>query len=163
MNLNPALKPVSLFMAVLLAASCVIALYGQTATQTATPVNIVIAYAVTPISATAAVNAQTTLTIPAPASGLYNYVCTLHYNASQNGTSTANTNQVTTSTNFNSYAIKYSLGATANASYDWIENWSTTVNGCAKSTSPATATTFVSPAALLNTAFTWTATYYQAP
>lgn len=120
-------------------------------------------YALTPISATTAVNNQTTLTIPAPAPGLYNYVCFLHYNASQNGTSTANTNSVTTATNFNSYALKYSLAATANANYDWIEEWGGPGSGCAKSTSPGTATTFVSPAGLANTAFTWTALYYQAP
>jgi len=120
-------------------------------------------YAMTPISATAAVNTQTTLTIPAPAPSLYNYVCYLHFNVSQNATSSANTNLATTSTNFNSYAIKYSAAATANGVYDWIEVWGTPVGGCAKSTSPGTATIFVSPAAVTNSAFTWTATYFQAP
>src|SRR4051812_43456128 len=93
-------------------------------------------YGLTPISATAAVAAQTTLTIPAPAAGQYNYICFLHFSASQNGTSTANTNAVTTSTNFNSYAIKYSLAATANTNYDWIEGWGSAASGCVKSTSP---------------------------
>lgn len=121
-------------------------------------------YYTIPISSTAAVAAQTTLTIPAPPPGLYNYVCFLHFNASQNGTATASTNAVTTSTNFNSYAIKYSLAATANLTYDWVENWGgPATGGCAKSTSPATATTFVSPALQTNTAFTWTALYFQAP
>ena|SRR5256885_11190958 len=131
--------------------------------QNAAPVTITVQYALVPIASTAAVATQTTLTIPAPPPTFSNYICSLHYNASQNGTSTANTNLVTTSTNFNSYAIKYSLAATANTNYDWVEGWGIANTGCAKSTSPGTATTFVSPSAQTNTAFTWTATYYQAP
>lgn len=118
---------------------------------------------VIPIAATAAVNAQTTLTLPAPPPGLYNYVCNLHFNASNDGTGTAAVNNVTTSTNFNSYALKFSLALAADTNYDWVENWGApATGGCAKSTSPGTATTFVSPAALTHTAFTWTGTYYQA-
>ena len=120
-------------------------------------------YYTTPISATAAVNNQVTLTIPAPAAGLYNYVCSLTYHASQDGTATAQTNAVTTSTNFNSFALKYSLTATATINFDQQFNWGTPATGCVKSTSSATATTFVSPAAGANIAFTWYATYYQAP
>lgn len=120
-------------------------------------------YYLIPLSATVAAGSQATLTIPAPAPGLYNYICTLHYNASQNGTSTVQTNAVTTSTNFNSYAIKYSLAATANISYDWVETYGTPGAGCVKSASPATATTFVGPAAGTNLAQTWTSAYYQAP
>ena len=120
-------------------------------------------YFLTPISATAAVNNQVTLTIPAPASGLYNYVCTLSYHASQDGTATAQTNAVTTSTNFNSFAIKYSLTATATINYDEKFVWGTPATGCVKSTTAGTATTFVSPANGANIAFTWNATYYQAP
>lgn len=120
-------------------------------------------YALIPISATAAVNTQTTLTIPAPAPNLYNYICFLGFGASQNGTSTAISNAVTTSTNFNSFALKFSLAATANLAYDWTQRWGSPTSGCAKSTSPGTATTFVSPAAVTNAAFTWYATYYQAP
>src|SRR5436190_7324087 len=73
------------------------------------PVQITTQYALVPISATAAVNVQTTLTIPAPPPGFYNYVCSLHFNASQNGTGTAAVNAVTTSTNFNAWALKFSL------------------------------------------------------
>lgn len=120
-------------------------------------------YYTTAISATTAVNNQTTLTIPTPQQGFYNYVCMLHFSASENGSVSANTNQVTTSTNFNSYAIKYSIPGTANTTYDWIENWGQPGAGCTKSAAPTTSTTFVSPAAITNTAFTWTATYYQAP
>ena len=120
-------------------------------------------YALIPISATAAVNTQTTLTLPAPAPNLYNYVCFLGFNASQNGTSTAISNAVTTATNFNSFALKFSLAATANLAYDWTQRWGSPTSGCAKSTAPGTATTFVSPAAVTNAAFTWYATYYQAP
>ncbi len=43
-------------------------------------------YPLTAISATAAVNNQVTLTIPAPPTGWYNYVCSLSYHASQDGT-----------------------------------------------------------------------------
>lgn len=139
-------------------------LVGQVSSQPATPVTIGIQYPLTPISATAAINTQTTLTIPAPPAGYYNYVCTLRFNASQSGTGAANNLQVTTSTNFNSYAIKWSIAAVAvQATYDWVESWGIANAGCAKSASPGTATTFVSPAAIAQTAFTWTATYYQAP
>lgn len=130
---------------------------NQTQVQAGVPV-----YYLTPISSTAAVNNQVTLTIPAPAAGLYNYVCSLSYHASQDGTATAQTNAVTTSTNFNSFALKYSLTATATINYDKAWQWGTPATGCVKSTSPGTATTFVSPAAGANIAFTWDATYFQA-
>lgn len=131
--------------------------------QPATPITIQSQYPLVAISATAAANAQTTLTIPAPPAGLYNYVCSLHFNLSQNATATAATNAVTTSTNFNSWALKFSYPATVNGSYDWFEPWGLANVGCVKSTASGTATTFVSPAAATNSAFTWTATYYQAP
>lgn len=123
------------------------------------------AYATTPISATAAASAQATLTIPAPAPGLYNYLCALHFNASHDATaSTALVNGVTTSTNFNSYAIKFSLNNVANQNYDWADTFSLAPGtGCAKSTSPGTATTFVSPTGTANMQFTWTAVYVQMP
>lgn len=125
-------------------------------------------YAVIPISNTLAVNNQVTLTIPAPPPNQYNYICTLGFQASQNGTATANSNLTVTSTNFkdqsgNNFALKYSLAATANLTYDVFRKFGEPSTGCAKSTSPATATTFVSPAATANTAFSLDATYYQAP
>jgi len=120
-------------------------------------------YYTTPISATGAVNNQVTLTIPAPAGGVYNYVCSLHYGASQDGTATAQTNAVTTSTNFNSFALKYSLTATPTINYFRDFYWGSPATGCVKSAAAGTATTFVSPAAGANIAFTWYATFYQAP
>lgn len=137
--------------------------FGQTpfissSSQLSTPV-----YYLTPISATAAVNNQTTLTIPAPSAGYSNYICSLSYHASQDGTATAQTNAVTTSTNFNSFAIKYSLTATATINYDEKFVWGTPSGGCVKSAAAGTATTFVSPVAGANIAFTWNATYFQAP
>lgn len=121
-------------------------------------------YALTPISATAAINTQTTLTIPAPAAGLYNYVCFLSFRSVQDGTSTANVLAVTTSTNFFSFALKYSLAATADAVYaEDIPMGIAPANGCAKSAAAGTATTFVSPAGAANTTYTWKATYFQAP
>lgn len=118
----------------------------------------------TPISATAAVNNQTTLTIPA-AAGQYAYVCSLTFEISQDGTSTANTNVVTTSTNFNSFAFKASLAATANLMANIPSPWNgvTPGAGCPKSTLPGTATTFVSPAAAANSAYTFYASYFYLP
>lgn len=119
-------------------------------------------YSQIPISATAAVNVVTTLTIPAPTTGLYNYVCYIALNASQDGTGTALANAVTSTTNFNSFATKFSNVQSARANYDWFMYFGNPATGCAKSASPATATTFVSPQSA-NTAYTWYATYYQAP
>lgn len=123
-------------------------------------------YGLIPIAATAAASTQTTLTLPAPQqAGFYNYVCSLHFNASHDNTATtAATNLVTTSTNFNSYALKFSLNNVANQNYDWIDNFgSAPGHGCIKSNTAATSTTFLSPAGTANMQFTWTATYYQAP
>lgn len=132
---------------------------GSVPTQLGSP-----AYTLTVLTATAAVNNQVTLTIPAPTqSGYYNYVCSLFYHASQDGTATAQTNAVTTSTNFNAFAIKYSLTATATINYHQDFWWGQPGAGCVKSAAPTTATTFVSPAAAANLAFTWGAAYYQAP
>lgn len=155
------MKKVLISLAILLIS---IASYAQVSNQPTTPVNIAIQYPLTALSATAAINTQTTLTIPAPPAGYYNYICSLHFGVSQSSTGAANALQVTTSTNFNSYAIKVSWNAVATqASYDWVENWGIANTGCAKSTAPGTATTFVSPAAIAQSAFTWTGTYYQAP
>jgi hypothetical protein len=129
----------------------------------ANAVTIQTQYALVSASQTQAINTQTTLTIPAPPPSFYNYVCSVHFNASQNATSTAITNAVTTSTNFNAWAIKFSLAAVANQNYDMNQSWGIANVGCVKSTSPGTATTFVSPAAVAQAAFTWDATYYQAP
>ena len=133
--------------------------------QATTPVQLVPSYyALIPISATAAAATQTTLTLPAPPSGLYNYVCALTFNYSQtNTTGTVESNAVTTSTNFRAFALTFSAAAVINTIYEWSETWGTPASGCAKSTLPATATTFVSPAAATNGMFTWYATYFQAP
>jgi hypothetical protein len=140
--------------------------YAQSAYQSTTsaqPVVLQTQFPLVPISATAAVNNQVTLTIPAPAPNFYNYVCSLHLNGSQNGTASVNTNVTTSSTNFNSFALKLSFAATVNGNLDVIEGWGIANTGCVKSASPGTATTFVSPAAATNTAWTWSASYYQAP
>ena len=115
--------------------------------------------------ATNAINTQTTLTIPAPGPGLYNYICSLNYNYSQSATTgTVQTNAVTTSTNFNSFALKYSIAQAINTTYEKTLKFGTPAGGgCARSTSPATATTFVSPAAAAQGMMTWYATYFQAP
>jgi len=119
-------------------------------------------YPLIPISSTNAVGSAAVLTIPAPQGGLYNYVCSLQFNGSQNGTSTAVTNGVTTSTNFNSFALKFSMAATANLTYDWSANWGTPSTGCVKSPSPGVTTTFSSPTTA-QASYTWEASYYQAP
>lgn len=121
-------------------------------------------YALTAITATAAINTQTTLTIPAPTSGSYNYVCSLGFNVAHSSTGAQLALAVTSSTNFNSFAHKFTVLAVASsAGYDWFEQWGTPAGGCVKSTSPGTATTFVSPTAAAQSAFTWYATYFQAP
>lgn len=163
------MNTVNRFRSLALAALAVVvmalpALAQNTVPNGVTPVTLNYStYSMTPISSTAAVNNQVTLTLPAPAAGLYNYVCYLSYHASQDGTATAQTNAVTTSTNFASFAIKYSLTATATINYHQDFNWGVPGAGCVKSTSPGTATTFVSPAAGANIAFTWQAAYFQAP
>ncbi len=134
---------------------------AQTLVSLSTPAGSI---AVTAISATTAVNNATTLTIPAPAGGLYNYVCSLAYSLGQDATSTVSTNDVTTSTNFFSYALKFSLVATANLQGRVHTLWATTPGaGCPKSAVAGTATTFVGQAANLHATQTWYATYFQAP
>jgi hypothetical protein len=128
---------------------------------------------VVPISATAAVNNATTLTIPTPPGGFSNYVCSLGYQLNSDATGAAVTNAVTTSTNFNAFAIKVSMPVSVNldSSSGTQANGQANVTlfslnpggGCAKSTIPGTATTFVSTAGLTHAAWTWYATYYQAP
>lgn len=135
---------------------------APTPVQLTTPApNIVLV----PISSTAAVNTQTTLTIPAPAGGLFNYVCYLAYEINQDATSTAYTNAVSTSTNFNSFAVKVSQPATVNvdSGVQPVLNSMGAVGGCAKSAASGTATTFVGPVANLHAAWTWYAVYFQAP
>ena len=120
-------------------------------------------HALTPISATAAVNNAVTLTIPAPPAGFYNYICKLQYVISQDGTATAANNVVTTSTNFNSFAFAASSEDVAQKEAIRSVDFGSPATGCAKSTAPGTATTFVSPTAITNAAFWWGAAYYQAP
>ena len=121
-------------------------------------------YYTTAISATAAVNTATTLTIPAPAAGLYNYVCSLSFEVSNDNTGTAVSDVVSTNTNFGTFAVKFSQVATASLdSYVSLISGLAPATGCVKSTSAATATTFVSPANVAHATWTWYATYAQMP
>ena len=134
---------------------------GVVPIQMATPF-----YSQTPISATAAVNTQTTLSIPAPAGGLYNYVCSLAYEVGASaGGPNAITNVVSTSSNFNSFAVKVSSANAVNTDSGvlWVIGPTTPAQGCVKSAAPGTATTFTSPSGLTTATWTWYATYYQAP
>lgn len=137
---------------------------AQTATliQQTTPATNIVAV---PISATAAINTATVLTIPAPAGGLYNYICYLAYQVNSNATGATITNQVSTSTNFNSFATKFSSPATVNidSGVQILLNTNGPTVGCIKSAAPGVATTFTSPAALAQAAWSWYATYFQAP
>ena len=135
---------------------------APTIVQFATPNASVIT--VIPISATAAAASTTTLTIPAPAGALSNYVCSLAYQINNNNTGAALSNVASTSTNFNSFAVKASLVATnsADSGVQVLFNFSPAM-GCPKSTVPGTATTFVGPVGATGSAWTWYATYYQAP
>lgn len=129
---------------------------GTTLVQSVPPINYQI-----PISATAAVNAQTTLTIPAPPPNQFIYVCMLQMNTSMDATGAAVSNLVTTSTNFNNFAMKFSAIAGIGVNYDGPQfGFGSPATGCAKSTLAGTATTFVSPAASTHAAFTWYAAYY---
>lgn len=119
---------------------------------------------VIPISATAAAGSPAVLTIPAPPGGLSNYVCYLAYDLSVGAGGTATTNGVSTSTNFNAFAIKVSSAGTANTQspVNVVIGAASPATGCVKSTIPGTATTFTSPTTAA-TAFDWYATYVQAP
>ena len=155
-----------LFAALLAVVSSFIAVHAQNAPQAGTnqvqPTQSL--YYLTPISATAAVNTATTLTIPAPAAGLFNYVCQLSFEVGNDNTGTAVTNVVSTSTNFNSFAVKFSAPATASIDSGVLLLFdSSPVTGCLKSTSSGTATTFVSPVGVTHSAWTWYAAYFQAP
>ncbi len=158
----------SLFTAAL-AAVCVLVVAGSAAAQAPTIVSATTPTSpivLVPISATAAVNTQTTLTIPAPPGGMYNYVCFLAFQVNQDGTGgTAYSVAVTTSTNFpNSFAAKFSMVSTASTDSGVITLLKNDgAAGCAKSTQAGTATTFVGPSANTHAAWTWYATYYQAP
>lgn len=156
------MKRCLLSVAVLLGLLGVAQAQTPTLIQSTTPAtNLVLV----PISATAAVNAQTTLTIPAPAGGLSNYVCYLAYQVNQDATGTVYTNAVSTSTNFNSFAVKFSQLATVNidSGVQVVLNSLGATAGCPKSIIPGTATTFVGPSANLHAAWTWYAVYFQAP
>lgn len=133
---------------------------GATPVQLATPY-----FALVPISATAAVNTQTTLTIPAPPQGIYNYVCDLKFQLSNDNTGTAVSNVVSTSTNFNSFAVKVSQPATASVDTGALVALGpyNPAAGCIKSAQAGTATTFVSPSGVSHSTWTWYASYYQAP
>lgn len=122
------------------------------------------AFSLTPISSTAAVNTATTLTIPASA-GLYGYVCDLKYQVNNDNTATAVTNVVSTSTNFNSFAVKFSAPATASIDSGTVQALGpfTPSGGCIRGTIAGTAITFVSPASVTHSAWTWYASYYYAP
>ena len=156
----------SLALTALLALVAVVPSFAQapTVVSATTPApNIVLI----PISATSAtVNAVATLTIPAPAGGLSNYVCSLAYQVGNDGTGTAISNAVSTTTNenFNTFAVKFSQPATASVDSGVLTVFQAqAASGCPKSTVPGTATIFASPAGLTHAMWTWYAVYFQAP
>ena len=155
---------------VLLAALALLLLHSLPAAAQAVPTAVqfstpAVGIVPIPISATAAVNTQTVLTIPAPPGGMSNYICYLAYQGNADATGAAVTNAVTTSTNFNSFAVKFSVPAGVNldTGVQVVLNSLGAVAGCPKSTIPGTATTFTSTASLTHEAFTWYAVYFQAP
>ena len=156
------LKSFVLLAVLALVSAPVFAQAPTTVTFTSPPTSI----AVTPISSTAAINTATTLTIPAPPGGQYNYVCYLAFQVSTDTTGgTVTTNAVSTSTNFNSFAIKVSATGASNtdSGVQVALGGMTPATGCAKSAAPGVATTFASPTPGTHTTFTWYATYFQAP
>lgn len=151
------------FVVALLIASSWVAT-GQVAQQSSNQaVKVMTAYPVVPISATAAAGSAVTLTIPAPVPASYsNYVCYLAIEGSNNNTALAVTNVVTTSTNFNSFAAKFSTPGAASSDTGVLVLLNATAPGCAKSAAPGVATTFTSPTST-DEAYAWYATYFQAP
>jgi hypothetical protein len=88
----------TLLMIIGLASLCVAQnapLSGQTPVQATVGL-----YYVTPISATGSAAGATTLTIPAPPAGFYNYVCNITLNGSNDNTGAVLTNVTTSTTNF---------------------------------------------------------------
>lgn len=129
---------------------------GQTAVQAGPSLS-----SLTPVSATAAVNTQTTVTIQAPPNGMYVYVCKLAYQVNNDNTATAVSNVVSTSTNFNSFATKFSSPATASVDSGVVTLLDgAPATGCTRAVSPSTSVTFVSPAGLTHSAWTWYVTYF---
>lgn len=127
------------------------------------PVRVYTTFPIVPISATAAAGSAAVLTIPAPVNAAYfNYVCYLAIEGSNNNTPLAATNVVTTSTNFNSFAAKFSTPGAASSDTGVLPLLSSTAPGCAKSAAAATATTFTSPTST-DEAYAWYALYFQGP
>lgn len=113
----------------------------------------------TPVTATAAAGSPAVLTISA-VQGQYIYLCgTLSLTASNNNTGAVLTNLVTTSTNLNSFALKFSQISANSNSYDWSMPLGNPGTGCVKSTSPSTATTLTSPTTA-NWAYVWVGSFY---
>ena len=119
----------------------------------------------TPISATAAVNVASVLTLPAPSNvNLFNYVCNLWYDVNNDNTATAISNVAWTSTNFFSYGGKLSMPSAASND----TGVQTVINaspggGCVKSAAGGTATVFTSPSGVAHAMWNWGALYYVGP
>ena len=139
-------------------------LAAQTSQSASSPsTKIFTAYSLVPISATAAAGAPATLTIPAPTNAAFsNYLCYLAIEGSNNNTAAVVTNAVTTSTNFNSFAGKFSVPSAASNDTGVLVLLNEAAPGCAKSAVAGVATTFTSPTSA-SEAYAWYAVYFQAP
>lgn len=128
------------------------------------PVTTYTPYVITALTATAAVGSPATLTIPAPPSGQYNYVCYLALEGSVDATggATIATNSTTSNANFGTFSMKISNPATVNTDTGILTAINAIPPGCPKSVSPTTSTTFTSPTTT-HLAYNWYATYFQAP
>jgi hypothetical protein len=108
----------------------------------------------------AAVNNTLTLTIPAPPSGLYIYMCGLDLSISNDATgAVASTNLKFTSTNFGSWTWEFSSVNTASSNVFQVFNWIFLL----KAPVAGTAVTIISPAANLHAAYSMNGYYYYAP
>ena len=105
-----------------------------------------------------AVNTQTTLTLTPP-NGQYVYLCGLDVIASEDATSTIQTQAKWTSTNIGGWSFTFSMPAPANLNTAQAFNWSIPV----KASAAGTAVTIVSPAAAAHVAYSVNAYYYFAP
>lgn len=116
---------------------------------------------VIPVTATAAANTATTLTIPAPPAGLFNYITSIDITRNATAALAGTATLVITTTNLPN-SLAWSVGNAMAAGGTQVDVNKVFSNPL-KSTTAATATTIVAPAAGAAVLWRINATYYIAP